>query len=148
MSKVEVKDLEKALSDFIEDCKRTENSGSEEVLQRLYRNPKKYAMLTHMALGMSTELGEIIDTFKRHLFYGEDIDVPSFLEETGDFLFYWYLLLDYVKNITGDSRITTSTILELNIKKRQLRCPGGYSEMAFLQRDVEKEKEIFKSEDR
>ncbi|MCK5342142.1 MAG: hypothetical protein KAR20_01995 [Candidatus Heimdallarchaeota archaeon] len=42
----------------------------------------------HMILGMSTELGEFQDVFKKHLAYKKEIDWRNVKEEIGDTLWY------------------------------------------------------------
>jgi len=47
----------------------------------------------HAGFGLMTETGEILDTYKRHLFYKVDLNVSNLKEEAGDVL--WYLVLGY-----------------------------------------------------
>lgn len=45
----------------------------------------------HAGYGLVTEIGEIADIFKRHIFYGKDIDIVNLKEEIGDAM--WYLAI-------------------------------------------------------
>jgi len=47
----------------------------------------------HAQLGLITEVGELADTFKRNMAYGQALDYKNILEECGDIL--WYLALVY-----------------------------------------------------
>lgn len=49
--------------------------------------------LEHSAHGLVTEVGEIVDTFKRCKYYGVELDVKNLVEEIGDVL--WYVSLGY-----------------------------------------------------
>ena len=44
--------------------------------------------LRHASLGIRTELGELLDIFKKNLFYGKPIDTINFKEELGDLCWY------------------------------------------------------------
>lgn len=51
--------------------------------------PTREDDIHHMVLGMITELGEILDVYKKKFAYGKDIDWVNVKEEIGDF--YWYV---------------------------------------------------------
>ena len=42
----------------------------------------------HWALGLSGEVGEIVDPIKKHVFYNQPLDVPNIEEELGDVFYY------------------------------------------------------------
>lgn len=44
--------------------------------------------LRHMMLGMATEIGELVDVFKKWMAYGKEIDWKNVKEECGDFNWY------------------------------------------------------------
>lgn len=44
--------------------------------------------LKHMSYGIITEYGEIFDIFKKHIFYGKELDLKHLSEEIGDCMFY------------------------------------------------------------
>ena len=46
------------------------------------------AALQHGIIGILTEAGELGDTIKRHVFYGEELDVENIIEELGDLLWF------------------------------------------------------------
>lgn len=49
--------------------------------------------LLHASFGLITELGELVDIYKRNTFYGKDIDLVNVKEELGDI--FWYLAIIY-----------------------------------------------------
>jgi len=65
----------------------------------------------HALIGISTELGELSDAFKKHKAYGERFDVDNVLEELGDIIFYIFSL---------SQRIEHPSILNPQTIKREL----------------------------
>lgn len=53
----------------------------------------EYEDLRHTASGLVTEVGEIVDTYKRHWFYKKPLDTKNLIEEIGDVL--WYVAVAY-----------------------------------------------------
>jgi len=47
--------------------------------------------IQHAAYGIVTEVGELFDAYKRHLFYGTELDLVNLMEEIGDV--YWYVAI-------------------------------------------------------
>jgi len=43
----------------------------------------------HATLGMVTEIGELLDCLKKHIIYGQSLDINNLKEELGDFYFYF-----------------------------------------------------------
>ena len=96
--------------------------------------------LLHAAIGISTEAGEILDAFKKHLIYGKDLDLINVSEELGDITWYMAIMTRYLKNLTGAT--LEDDILELNIDKLKARYPEKFTEADALNRDLDKEREI------
>ena len=48
----------------------------------------------HGLTGMCTESGEILDAFKKHFWYGKELDKVNILEEIGDLCWYMAILTD------------------------------------------------------
>jgi NTP pyrophosphatase (non-canonical NTP hydrolase) len=44
--------------------------------------------LLHAALGVGSEVGELLDQYKRHIFYGAPLDRVNVIEECGDLLWF------------------------------------------------------------
>jgi len=63
--------------------------------------------LLHAAIGMVTEVGELLDAIKKHIFYGKQLDRVNMQEEIGDLCWYVALASD-VLNITPEAVIRGS----------------------------------------
>jgi len=83
--------------------------------------------LQHGMLGVISEAGKLADTVKKHVIYGQSLDIANLDEELGDLL--WYLAL--IANATG---INLQHALEHNIAKQQKRYPEKYTDQAAAQR--------------
>lgn len=55
---------------------------------RTHQSEGKRRDLLHACAGMVTEAGELIDPFKRAMFYKKELDVVNVIEEIGDGLWY------------------------------------------------------------
>lgn len=87
----------------------------------------------HMILGMTTEIGELADVFKKKLAYGKEIDQINVQEEIGDIM--WYLV--NLCNINGWS---LEDIMENNIDKLRVRFPNKFNQKDALVRNLEEER--------
>lgn len=93
--------------------------------------------LWHMATGVSTEAGELLDAVKKHVIYNKDIDVENIIEEIGDELFYLYGMMNSLK-------LTLAQTIEANKVKLMERYKKGYSDKAAQDREDKAEKPIAK----
>ena len=91
--------------------------------------------LLHAAMGITTESGELMDAFKRKLFYGKELDVVNLKEEVGDMMWYVAILL-------RELDLDFHEILQLNIDKLRARYPDKFTEFDALNRDLDKERNI------
>lgn len=89
----------------------------------------------HMVMGMSTEVGELMDIFKKYIAYNKKIDWVNAQEELGDLMFY--VLAFCVLN-----GFDFEKILEQNFQKLKIRYPEKFTEINAKQRDLEKERKI------
>ena len=110
-----------------------------------FDNPQSNVTLTMTSMGMTTELSEIIDIIQKKVFYGIPMDIPSLLEELGDFTYYWDLLLDHLRRELCCDAINDITIRDLNRKKLQIRYPDGYSNKRALEKDKKAERAVFEN---
>lgn len=91
--------------------------------------------LMHALIGINTENGELQDQFKKHIFYGKELDVVNLKEELGDL--FWYLAL-----ACDELNLSFEEIWEKNIAKLKLRYSkaGKFNETQALGRDLEAER--------
>lgn len=100
---------------------------------------KGYDMnLLHAAMGIGTEAGELLDAFKRKIFYGKELDVVNVKEEIGDIMWYIAILL-------RELDLDFEDILQLNIDKLRARFPQKFTETHALNRDLDAERKILES---
>jgi len=85
----------------------------------------------HMLLGLTGEVGELVDVFKRCLIYNQELDIDNALEELGDLEFYLAGLRNGLLMCGGQTR---DQILEQNVAKLSTRYPDGYSNKAAADR--------------
>jgi len=91
--------------------------------------------IQHMLFGMMTELGELVDSYKKHYAYGKPLDMVNVMEEMGDIMWYWAGMC----TITG---INAPHTLQVNIDKLLARYPDKFTEDQALIRDLERERRI------
>lgn len=89
----------------------------------------------HMVMGMSTEVGELVDVYKKNLAYGKPIDEANEKEEIGDLM--WYIAC-HCKNKGWD----LGEIMATNIKKLQARYPDKFTAEKAINRDLKVERKI------
>lgn len=85
------------------------------------------ADILHAILGMSGEVGELVDGFKKHLIYNKPIDVANLREEAGDTLWYMALLFRTIN-------VDFEQIMQENIDKLKKRYPEKYTDEAAIAR--------------
>ena len=89
----------------------------------------------HAVLGLSSEVGELCDAYKKSIYYGRPLDVTNVSEEIGDVLWYLALLCD-------DLGTTLEAEMCRNIAKLQARYPEKFSEDAANVRDLDAERKV------
>jgi NTP pyrophosphatase (non-canonical NTP hydrolase) len=89
----------------------------------------------HMIMGISTESGEIVDVFKKHLAYSKEIDYINIKEEIGDLMFY-------IVNMCNINGWDLREILDTNIAKLEARYPEKFTEEQAINRDLDNERQI------
>ena len=87
--------------------------------------------LTHAAMGIAGESGEVVDLIKKAVVNGHELDNEKVKEEVGDLLFY----LQMVGMTCG---FTLERAMLDNMAKLTHRYPDGYSDLAStMRRDVD-----------
>ena len=89
--------------------------------------------IQHMLFGMMTELGELVDSYKKHYAYGKELDMVNVMEEMGDIMWYWAGMC----SITG---MNSAAILHTNITKLLVRYPDQFEKELAKVRDIELER--------
>ena len=87
-------------------------------------------LLEHMAYGLVTESSEILDAFKKHKFYGRELNIQNLKEECGDLMWYLYQFLEALEYSPEDCRRD-------NIWKLLKRYPNKFEDV--INRDVNNE---------
>lgn len=98
-----------------------------------------YERIQHGVIGVGTEAGELLDQLKRHMFYGQPLDLTNLVEECGDVLWYLNLILTACWS-------SFEQAMEKNIAKLAKRYPGGYSDYHAVNRDLEQERKALEDE--
>lgn len=115
------------LQEYIEKSSRTSADLESPIMNNL-----------HYTIGMVTEIGELLDVFKKNIAYNKDIDWVNVSEEIGDLC--WYLA-----NFVRINNIDLEKIWDINIAKLQARYPDKFTEYHAQNRDLEKERTILES---
>lgn len=88
----------------------------------------------HCIVGMQTELGELADAYKKHIFYGKELDITNVSEEIFDIL--WYAV-----NLARIEKIDLVKGMQNNIAKLKVRFPEKFTEQNAIERNLEAERE-------
>jgi NTP pyrophosphatase (non-canonical NTP hydrolase) len=117
-------------NDYVKLACVTEAPIGTEVSRRLIDS----ARALHGCTGLCTEVGELYDALKKHVFYGKEIDPVNVKEEIGDIMWYVAILCDHYQ-------ISLEEIMQKNIEKLQQRYGGKFTEFFANNRDLAKEYE-------
>jgi NTP pyrophosphatase (non-canonical NTP hydrolase) len=90
--------------------------------------------LTHAILGLSSEIGELADSFKKHVYYGQELDVDNIFEELGDCLWYIALACDAMG-------FELKGVMRANIQKLRERYPEKFEKVLAEEKNRDREKE-------
>ena len=121
---------------YQEDAAKTEAPISQPLLDRL--SDPTIARLLHGAIGLDTEVGELMDALKKHIYYGKPLDLVNVKEELGDLM--WYIAL-----ICNTVDVDMQTVMDRNIEKLAARYPDKFTEEDALNRNLDKERDILES---
>lgn len=114
--------------EYVEHAVRTESPVTMALLGRM----NSCARALHALMGLQTEVGELTDNFKKHIFYDKPLDETNILEESGDLLWYMALLFDEYK-------LDFVQVMERNIAKLRARYPEKFDSSRAITRDLEQE---------
>lgn len=79
------------------------------------------AHLVHMAIGVSSDAGELLDAVKRWTIYGKELDRANVVEELGDIEFF-------LEGLRSAAFITREETLVANMAKLDIRYREGYTD--------------------
>jgi len=92
----------------------------------------------HYLLGMATEVGELLDIWKKNIAYKKEIDWINVVEELGDITWYF-------SNFIRINNIDFEEILNINISKLRARYPEKFTEEKAINRNLDAERKILES---
>lgn len=131
------------MENYIEQALRTEPDSEQyqAIIQRA--SDINTIRLLHALIGMTTELGEMLDNLKKHIFYGKELDLINLGEEIADSDWYRSIAIDFLaKKFDLDVNSLDCKIKENNINKLKARYPNKFSKDSALNRDLDKERKI------
>ena len=139
------------ITNFEDLANRTKSADYEEIADRMgihqandtYRDVytmyvidwQKFGMFIdfiHGIIGKMTELGEFADPFKKHLFYGKDLDRENMREELGDDKWYDAIMAPHLDTTLMQEMFTV-------IQKLRKRYPEAFSNADALARKDKQE---------
>jgi NTP pyrophosphatase (non-canonical NTP hydrolase) len=94
-------------------------------------SPAKEKML-HAVIGLVTESSELLDQFKKHIFYKKELDLVNVKEEMGD-------VMRYVAILLRELDLDFHQILDDNITKLKKRYGEKFDEGKAANRDIDNE---------
>lgn len=128
--------------EYIEGVLRTK-SGDHAAMVRRLSDPLVMDLL-HVAMGMATEAGEILDQLKRHIFYGSQLDDANIEEELGDSS--WYSGLGVWVLRQRGRAISWGSMWLRNLKKLEKRYPEKFEGFLALNRNLDSERRVLEAD--
>lgn len=114
-------------TDYLVSCLSTDLSKKEYEDKIKNELSSSQLRLSHAALGLSGETGEVTDIIKKYLMYGKEFDNKELAEELSDVLWYMSVILHEIGYTYND-------IMELNINKLKKRYPNGFNKKDAIKR--------------
>lgn len=120
-------------TEFIKESLKQDRSSYIPIVERLYESTDPLSLdinltrIIHASIGMSGETGEILDTVKKSMMYGKELDTSNLKEECGDVLWYMAIMLHEL----GSS---FEEVMKLNVDKLSKRYPNGFTEADAIAR--------------
>lgn len=88
--------------------------------------------LWHMATGVGSDAGELVDAIKKYVIYGKDLDAENLKEECGDVLFF-------ITGVCNEMGWDLDEIMAANQQKLEKRYPTTYSDKDAIERKDKKQ---------
>lgn len=121
-------------TEYVKDALKTESNDFEAIIGRFSDHSTIRGL--HASMGMVTEAAELIDVFKKHLFYGKEIDWINIEEEEGDLFWYLAIMVDVMGQENFDR------IMAKNNAKLKSRYGNKFTEQAAINRDLSAERSV------
>ncbi len=120
---------------------------TEKYLESIERiNNQQIIRLLHAFIGLETEVGEILDALKKHIFYGKELDVVNLAEELGDLDWYKAIATDALATmLKRDPYELETSIKQTNIAKLKARFPNKFNSTDAIERNLDVERQILES---
>lgn len=97
----------------------TDQQYQEQIKRTLPEGMTKDQIIANMAMGIAGEGGEIVDSIKKYMYQGHDLNTEDIVNECGDLMWYIGNLLNVLGEDMTDCKIR-------NIEKLRLRYPNGF----------------------
>ena len=112
---------------YVEECRRSDSTATR--MGRIDAAGAAASRISelHYTMGIATEAGELLDAYKKAIFYRKPIYRGHLVEELGDLLWYVARLMD-------ELGVSMDEVLAANVKKLRARYPDGFSERAAVER--------------
>jgi DNA-binding CsgD family transcriptional regulator/NTP pyrophosphatase (non-canonical NTP hydrolase) len=113
-----------------EDCNLISKEKYQQTCQRTANfSGSTTEIICNMCLGLSGEVGELLNYLKKGIFHGHEMKKEDIKEELGDILWYFSVIATAFK-------LDLNEIMEHNVEKLQKRYPNGFSQTdSLLRRD-------------
>ena len=111
-------------SDFVKNCVSLDTNYVN--IGRRLRS-QELQTLVHASLGMSGEVGEVVELVKKQLVQDQRLDILKLKKELGDVLWYMAIMIDQIDS-------SFEEIMALNVAKLKERYANGFSEQAAKER--------------
>jgi hypothetical protein len=125
--------------EYIEGVLKTESVDFEAIAERL--QPEDTIRLLHAVEGIVTEAGELMDMMKKHIFYGNPLDLVNVVEELGDLSWYMALAIAVLQAM-GVETSFEDIWGRNNAKLNKVRYKDGFKAEDALNRDLDAEREV------
>jgi len=131
------KDDPRMYDDYLTEVLKTENNDFAGMRSRL--QSEKMLRIAHSICGIANEAGELMEQFKKHVFYGAEFDFVNMLEEFGDMLWFMGIGIDAVGSSFDE-------VQNMNVRKLRARYKKGHWDKDdAAHRDKEQERQALQS---
>jgi len=118
--------------DYVKNALKTKSYNYDAIINRLFHTDVD---LLHAGMGVTTEAGEFLDTIKKYVYYGKDLDQTNLIEEIGDIFYYLAIACNALD-------ISFEQVMEKNIEKLKARYGEKFTEEKAINRNITNEREI------